>query len=142
MPLIRVLLMAGGGIFVLLGGLHVLYTFLDIRKPRRIVPDDPTTTAAMTVSKVRIARGGTTMWRAWVGFNFSHGLGAILFGGLTVAAGAILQALPVPSWVLLLIAGIGAVYFALAALYWFRIPVLGTGIATACFVMAWLLYVL
>jgi hypothetical protein len=140
MALIRALLMCGGGIFVLLGFLHVLYTFLDIRNPRRIVPDDPTVAAAMATSKVRIARGGTTMWKAWVGFNFSHGLGAILFGALTIAAGTTLQTLPVPSWILLLFAVIGATYLVLASLYWFRIPIAGIAIATACFLIAWLLY--
>jgi hypothetical protein len=141
MALIRALLMCGGSIFAVLGFLHALYTFLDIRKPRRIVPDDPSIAAAMAISKVRLTRGGTTMWKAWVGFNFSHSLGAILFGGLTIAAGVTLQTLPIPSWVLLLIAAIGAVYLVLAVLYWFRIPIAGCGIATACFVIAWLLYV-
>jgi hypothetical protein len=140
MALIRALLVCGGGIFVLLGFLHVLYTFLDIRNPRRIVPDDSTVAAAMATSKVRIARGGTTMWKAWVGFNFSHGLGAILFGALTIAAGTTLQMLPVPSWILLLFAVIGAAYLVLASLYWFRIPIAGIAIATACFLIAWLLY--
>ena len=141
MVLIRVLLICGGSVFVVLGFLHALYTFLDIRNPRRIVPDDAAIAAAMATSKVRLTRGGTTMWKAWVGFNFSHSLGAILFGGLSIAAGTTLQTLPVPSWVLLLIAVIGAVYLVLAVLYWFRIPIAGCAIATACFVIAWFLYV-
>jgi hypothetical protein len=141
MPLIRALLTCGGSIFVVLGFLHALYTFLDIRKPRRLVPDDPAIAAAMATSKVRLTRGGTTMWKAWVGFNFSHSLGAILFGSLSIAAGTTLQMLPVPSWVLLLFAVIGAAYLVLAVLYWFRIPIVGCAIATACFLIAWLLYV-
>jgi hypothetical protein len=140
MSLIRALLVVGGGIFMLLGFLHVLYTFLDIRKPRRLVPDDPAVTAAMATSKVRIARGGTTMWKAWVGFNFSHGFGAILFGGVAIAAAATIQLFPLPSWVLLLFAVIGAAYLVLAVLYWFRIPIAGVAIATACFLVAWFLY--
>ncbi len=141
MPLIRALLMFGGGIFVLLGLLHALYTFLDILNPRRIVPDDPTIAAAMATSKVRLARGGTTMWKAWVGFNFSHSLGAILFGALAIVAGAALQMLPVPSWVLLLLAVIGTAYLVLAVLYWFRIPIAGIAIAAVCFLIAWFLSV-
>ena len=140
MALIRALLICGGGIFVVFGFLHALYTFLDIRNPRRLVPDDPAIAAAMATSKLRLTRGGTTMWKAWVGFNFSHSLGLILFGSLCIAAGASLQALPVPSWVLLLFAVIGAAYSVLAVLYWFRIPIAGSAIATACFVLAWVLW--
>lgn len=138
--MIRTLLSLGGGIFVLLGFLHALYTFLDIRNPRRIVPDDPAVAAAMAASKVRLARGGTTMWRAWVGFNFSHALGAVLFGILCIVVGANLQSLAVPPWVLLLFVAISALYLALGVLYWFRIPIGGLAIATACLLIAWLMY--
>jgi len=81
------LLYTGGGIFVVLGLLHAIYTFADIRRPRRLVPDDPAVSAAMHRSHLRLARGRTTMWQAWVGFNFSHSLGVVLFGALSVAAG-------------------------------------------------------
>ena len=137
---IRALLMCGGSIFVVFGFLHALYTFLDIRNPRRLVPDDPAIAAAMATSKLHLARGRTTMWKAWVGFNFSHSLGLILFGALSIAAGTTLQTLPVPSWILLLFAVMGAAYVVLAVLYWFRIPIAGSAIATACFLIAWFLY--
>jgi hypothetical protein len=45
-------------------------------------------------------------------------------------------------WVLLVLAGISAVYLLLAAQYWFRIPILGTAAATACLGAAWLIYLL
>lgn len=138
--MVRALLSLGGGIFVLLGFLHALYTFLDIRHPRRIVPDDPSVAAAMAASKVRLARGGTDMWRAWVGFNFSHSLGAILFGALCIVVGAALPLHSVPSWVLLVLVGVGGLYLLLSVLYWFRIPIAGIAIATACFALAWFLY--
>jgi len=84
MRIARFLLDLGGGIFLLLGLLHALYTFLDIGRPRRLVPQDPSVARAMAESQPRLARGGATMWRAWVGFNFSHSLGAVLFGGLCI----------------------------------------------------------
>lgn len=65
----------GGSLFAILGLVHAVYTLADISRPRRLVPDDPAVIAAMSSSGVRLARGGTTMWRAWVGFNFSHSLG-------------------------------------------------------------------
>lgn len=87
-----------------------------------------------------LGRDGTTMWKAWVGFNFSHSLGAMLFGTLCVAAGASIQLLAIPSWVLLFLVAIGALYLVLGVLYWFRIPAAGIAIATTCLLVAWILY--
>jgi hypothetical protein len=131
---------AGGGIFVVLGLLHALYTFLDIRQPRRLVPEDPAVSAAMARSALRLARGGTTMWRAWVGFNFSHSLGAVLFGALCICAGAATATTAVSGWPLLLLPAVGLIYLTIGVLYWFRIPVAGIAIATACLLIGCLSY--
>jgi hypothetical protein len=130
----------GGDLFVLMGLLHAIYTLLDIRRPRRLVPDDPAIAAAMARSNVRLSRGGTTMWRAWVGFNLSHSLGAVIFGALCVVLGALVGTLPVPGWVIGLAPAIGLIYLTLGVLYWFRIPVVGIAVATGCLLVAWLDY--
>src|ERR1700716_401563 len=122
MRIARFLLDLGGGIFVVLGLLHAIYTFLDIGRPRRLVPHDPSVARAMEESQVRLARGGTTMWRAWVGFNFSHSLGAAVFGGLCIGASVTLGTMAVPGWILLIFVVIAFVYLGLSVLYWFRIP--------------------
>jgi len=140
MPVVRFLLEFGGGIFLLLGILHALYTFLDIREPRRLVPQEPSVALAMAESSLRLARGGTTMWRAWVGFNFSHSLGAILFGMLCVGAGLVLGTLVLPAWILFVLVLIALLYVGLSVLYWFRIPTMGIALATVCLVIAWLTY--
>jgi hypothetical protein len=133
-----VLLYGGGGIFVILGLLHALYTFRDIGKPRRLVPDDPAVSAAMHRSHLRLTRGRTTMWQAWVGFNFSHSLGVVLLGALSIAMGALVARTAVPGLVLLSLAAAGLIYVLIAARYWFRIPIAGAAIATACLLLAWL----
>ena len=140
MPVVRFLLELGGVIFLLLGILHALYTFLDIREPRRLVPQEPSVALAMAESPVRLARGGTTMWRAWVGFNFSHSLGAMLFGMLCVGAGLVLGTLMLPAWILFVLVLIALCYVGLSVLYWFRIPTMGITLATVCLVIAWLTY--
>jgi hypothetical protein len=140
MHIARVLLELGGGILVLLGSLHALYTFLDIRRPRRLVPQDPAVALAMTASPLRLSRGGTTMWRAWVGFNFSHSVGVVLFGALCIGAGAALGAMVVPAWGLLVLVVISFIYLGLSALYWFWIPTAGIAVASFCLLAAWLLY--
>jgi hypothetical protein len=140
MRIAKFLLDFGGSIFVLLGSLHALYTFLDLRRPRRLVPQDPTVALAMTTSPVRLSNGGTTMWRAWVGFNFSHSLGGVLFGILCIGAGVVLGAAVFPAWVLFLFVVISLVYLGLSVLYWFRIPTAGIAVASLCLLVAWLLY--
>jgi hypothetical protein len=136
-----VLLEIGGGIFVVFGLLHALYTFLDIRRPRRLVPDDPLVSAAMTRSHLRLTAGRTTMWEAWVGFNFSHSLGLALFGCVCIATGAVTATGLVSAWVLLLLTAIGLIYVVLGTLYWFRIPIAGAAVGTVCLLVAWLIYV-
>jgi hypothetical protein len=140
MRIVRILLDLSGGIFVLLGSLHALYTFLDIRRPRRLVPQDPAVALAMAESPVRLTRGGTTMWRAWVGFNFSHSVGAVLFGVLCIYAGTLLGTVVIPAWVLLLFVAVSFIYLGLSVLYWFRIPTAGIGVASICLLAAWLMY--
>ena len=91
----------------------------------------------MANSALRLSRGGTDMWRAWIGFNFSHSLGLLLFGALAVCAGSRIKALPVGIMPALTL--IGCVYLVLALLYWFRTPAIGVAIGTGCFAAAWVL---
>jgi hypothetical protein len=135
--MIATLLILGGAVFGVLGGLHAIYTLLDLRNPRRLVPVDPSVAHAMANSALRLSRGGTDMWRAWIGFNFSHSLGVLLFGGAAVWAGSRVKTLPVGIMPALTL--IGCVYLVLALLYWFRIPAIGIAIGTGCFAVAWIL---
>ncbi len=135
-----ILLVLGGAVFGMLGLLHTWLTFRDIERPRRLAPEDPTVADAMASTGLRIARGGTTMWRAWVGFNFSHGLGLMVFAACTIALGLSLDSVRVPHGLLLLPPAVGGVYAFLAARYWFRVPALGTALGTLCFAVAWALY--
>jgi hypothetical protein len=135
-----VCLILGGSIFGFLGLAHACYTFSDLRRPRRIVPDDPAVLEAMSATGVRLARGGTTMWRAWIGFNFSHSLGALLFSAACLAAGVYLDALALPNAALLIPVAVGGIYLVLAVRYWFRVPLIGIALATLSFVAGWLAY--
>ena len=134
----RLLLIVGGAVFGVLGALHALYTLLDLRKPRRLVPVDPSIAHAMANSPLRLSGGRTDMWRAWVGFNFSHSLGVLLVAGLALWAGFRFNMLPV-AIVMPVLTLIGCVYLILALLYWFRAPAIGVAIGTCCFAVAWVL---
>lgn len=78
------------------------------------------------------------MWRAWVGFNFSHSLGVLLVGTLGVWAGCRIKVLPVGS-IMPVLTLMGCAYEVLALLYWFWIPAVGVAVGTGCFAAAWLL---
>jgi hypothetical protein len=133
--MIAILLIMGGAVFSILGGLHALYTLLDLRNPRRLVPSDPSVIRAMSSSSVRLSRGRTDMWRTWIGFNFTHSLGLLLFGALAAGAGARVSALP--GSIIPVLTLIGCLYLFLSLRYFFHIPAIGVAIGTGCFAAAW-----
>jgi hypothetical protein len=103
------LLIAGSAaIIMLLGLIHLLYTFYG----PKLLPRDRDLKARMQEVSLVITRE-TTMWKAWVGFNASHSsfllsLGLLLLGG----------------------------YAFLAKRYWFSVPFRGILLATVCYVIA------
>jgi hypothetical protein len=140
MSLSQIGLIAGGLIFAVIGSLHALYTFLDMKRPRRLVPDDRAVMQAMASTGVRLTRGQTTMWRAWVGFNFTHSIGLVMFGVACVLVGMLLAALSPPRAALFIPVAIACLYEFLAVRYFFRIPMIACAVALFCFVAAWLSY--
>src|SRR5215470_3405230 len=136
-PMIAALLILGGSISCALGGLHAVFTLLDLRNPRRLVPVDPAVAQAMANSPLRLSRGGTDMWRTWIGFNFTHSLGILLFGSLGIWAST--QVKTLPAGVLPALTLIGCLYLVICLLYFFRTPAIGVGIVTVCFAAAWVL---
>jgi hypothetical protein len=135
--MIAILLILGGVVFGVLGGIHAIYTLLDLRDPRRLVPDDPSVARAMANSAVRMTRGGTDMWSAWIGFNLTHSLGLLLLAAIAVWAGFRIDR--VPDVILPTLTLIGGVYLVIALRYFFRSPAIGVAIGTGCFAAAWLL---
>lgn len=129
----QTLFIAGTLPFILLGALHTLYSLLDTIHPRRIVPRDAELIARMQASALRLTKE-TDMWRAWLGFNLSHGLGAFVFGlvYLIMAIGhfTVLQTAPL---LLIIAPAVALAYLVLSIKYWFRIPILGTGLGFVLF---------
>ncbi len=127
-----VLMATSAAIILALGAIHLIYTFRGLK----LTPRDPSLQAAMTRVSPVISRE-TTMWKAWIGFNASHSLGAILFGliygYLATAKGALLFNSPFLLIVGLALLGSLAV---LGKLYWFSVPFTGICVALACYVTA------
>ena len=124
---------AGGAIFCVLGALHGVFMLMDLRWPRRLVPADPALRAAMAGGRLRLAGTATDIWRAWVGFNLSHSVGAMLFGALAIAWPAVSAGSDALAWVP---AGVAAVYLAIGLRFWVSVPNAGIALATLAFVAA------
>ena len=138
--LIATLVVIAGAIYAVLGALHALFTLMDERNPRRLAPDDPAVTAAMQTSKLRLSRGEVTMWQAWISFNLTHSLAAMMFGVGCIVVAAWFGVVVFPPWVLFLLAGISLVFALIGLRYWFGVPRAGTVIATVCLGVAAGLY--
>jgi hypothetical protein len=125
------LVAASGAIVAVFGLVHVLYTF----RGRRLFPRDDALRARMHDVAPVITRE-TTMWKAWLGFNASHGLGLVLFGAvyayLALARGALLFGSG-----FLLALGLVALcaWTVLARLYFFSVPLRGVVLATVLYVL-------
>ena len=131
-PIASWLVAASAAIILLLGLLHLLYTF---HGPKLLPRDRELQTRMQQVSPV-ITRE-TTMWKTWIGFNASHSYGLILFGAvygyLALAHGDFLfQSVFLLSLGLITLFG----YVFLAKQYFFRIPLLGMLLATFLYVLA------
>ena len=124
------LVAASAAVILLLGLVHLLYTF----HGTKLHPRDPQLTAALKEASPVLTRQ-TTMWKAWVGFNASHSFGAILFGAvygyLAVLHGPFLfQSHFLLGLGLLLLVG----YVLLGKLYWFSTPFRGIVLATLLYI--------
>lgn len=73
--LTKALMIASAAIPLVLGVMHFAYTFWG----PQLTPRDPAVQAMMSDVPLVLTRE-TTMWRAWLGFNARHSMGAVLFG--------------------------------------------------------------
>lgn len=124
------LVAASALVILLLGLLHLLYTF----RGSKLHPRDAALQARMKEVSPRITRE-TTMWKGWLGFNASHAYGAILFGlvygYLSMVHASFLFRSP-----FLLAVGLCflAGYVFLGKAYWFRTPFYGIALSTVLYV--------
>lgn len=127
----QLLIAASSAIVLLLGTIHLAYTFASTK----LLPRDPTVIAQMKRDTLVISRQ-TTVWNAWIGFNASHSLGLMFFGATYGYLGIFRLEMLLSSKLLLLIGGIFLfTLVVLAKRYWFRVPFAGVAIALALYVL-------
>jgi hypothetical protein len=126
----RVLMVVSASILFTLGVVHFVYTFWGLM----LTPRDHALQISMSQISPVITKE-TTMWRCWVGFNASHGMGLILFGlvfgFLAVAHGQLLFQSP-----FLLVVGLAMLggFVVLCKIYFFSVPFTGISISLACYI--------
>jgi hypothetical protein len=138
MSMERMLMAASAAIVLWLGLAHLLFTF---RGPS-FDPRDAALKARMQEVAL-VLTPETTMWRAWIGFNASHSLGAILFGVIYGYFALARQEVLFGSPFLLALGLVVLVSYAwLAKRYWFRVPLAGVLLSIACYGAGLLLWAL
>ena len=119
--------------FSVLGFAHGVYTWIERTRPFKLTPHKPEVREAMQASTMTI-HPKTNMWRAWLGFNFSHSLGAIVFGliylSLATSDFGVISDNPLLLWLSVVTSGL---FLVLAWHYWFIIPLVGIAIGFGCF---------
>lgn len=119
-------------IVFVLGGMHAWLTLVS----EKFSPRDDVLKARLQEVSPRISKQ-TTMWRAGLGFHYSHSLGAILFA-------SVYAYLAWFGWDFLMqsvfLRALGLVYLltmlTLAVKFWFRIPVIGLVFSSGLYVFA------
>lgn len=134
---------AGAALFVAAGGGHALLAVWDTYRPRWFAPIDDSARAPMDATGMRFRAlfpGGESrpsLWSFWLGFNVSHGLGALAFGLFCLLlAGEDFGLVERIDLLRPLTIAVAAGYFAIALRYWFNAVRLLTGAATVCFILA------
>jgi hypothetical protein len=132
MSLASALVCASAAIIAFLGAAHLLFTFYG----PKLRPREAALEGQMQAVSPGLTRQ-TTMWRAWIGFNASHSVGALLFGlvygYLAVQHGPMLFE---STFLKVLGVAVLASYVMLAKAYWFHIPLRGAALALALYMAA------
>lgn len=121
----RILVAASAAILLVLGVIHLVYTF----SGTKLTPRDPSVQKSMAEAYPVITKE-ITMWQAWIGFNTTHSMFLILFG-LIYGYLAIVQSEVLFRSPFLMVVG-GAMLLALLAVcrfYFFSIPFAGVFLA-------------
>ena len=135
MMLAKYLWEIGSIIIVILGSIHLYYTFFTNKffsRNEKMIDEMKSPSPVLTK--------GTTMWNAWIGFNASHSSGAIFIGiinfYLAIQYFTVLQS--DNFFFLFNILTIGF-YAWLAKKYWFKIPFAGLLMTLICFFVSYIL---
>lgn len=128
----KYLIITGSLILLALGSIHLIYTFFTNKFSTR----EEKTADCMKNDFPLITRG-TTIWKAWIGFNASHSVGAIFFGILNCyLAINYFHIIQHDFFFLLFDVLTVGFYLWLSQKYWFSIPLIGISLTFICFLLS------
>jgi fucose 4-O-acetylase-like acetyltransferase len=134
--LAKIFFIAGTIPFITLGFMHWLYTFMDMSTPRKLAPRDDAVRLAMDATTLKLT-ARTTMWKAWMGFNHSHSLGAIVFGLVfLILALQDFTALSKNMPLMTIAVVVPLIYLWVGLRFWFRTPIIGISVSAVCMLLA------
>ena len=138
----RYIFLVGALPFVVLGVAHAFATPRTSAQANGLSPRDPALREAMAKDTILLTRR-TTVWLAWVGFNLSHSLGAVLFGAVILLVGRTQASFQGQAGVFLpFTVAVSGLYLVLGLRYWFRTPILGIALSGVCFIASWVLFLI
>lgn len=122
----------GSLIFIILGSIHLIYTFFTNKFSSR----NQNVISEMKASYPILTKH-TTMWKAWVGFNASHSMGVLFFGIINLyIAFKYFDDFQLDYFFFILNILIVGFYVWLGKKYWFNIPFSGALITLICYVLS------
>lgn len=134
----QILWITGSLIYLLLAGMHLVYTFFS----NKFLARDNNTVELMKQTHPVLTKD-TTMWKAWIGFNGSHSAGGIFLGAINIILAIFyFEFLSGAISILLLTIITSLFYVFLGIKYWFKIPLTGIAIASICYIAATFLILL
>lgn len=132
----QLLIIAGASVFLVLGALHGALTLRDLQHPRAFTPPDPALRLAMQQSSIRL-HPAINLWRAWMGFNLTHSMSLVLFGGAFLHVGLFEPDAFASSLLFQTVAVVvSAIYLVVSLNFFFSRPVIGSTVGLVCFVVA------
>lgn len=126
----NILVGLGALIILILGTIHLAYTFWG----PKLSPRNPELRTFMG-EVAPVISDQTNMWSAWIGFNASHSMGAMLFG-LVFGYLALFEAEVLFGSLYLLTVGLLMLVglLVLGKRYWFSVPFAGISLSLSCYV--------
>lgn len=123
----------GSLIFIVLGSIHLVYTFFTNKfssKNKKVLTEMKSSNPNLTKE--------TTIWKAWIGFNASHSIGAMFIGIINFyLAFEYFSTFQSDHFFFLFNILTISFYVWLAKTYWFKIPLIGISIALICYILSY-----
>jgi len=125
--------------FIVLGVVHALFTLGDVFRPRLFTPRNDDVRQGMMATTIGLTHR-MNLWRSWLGFNITHGLGLVFFGlVLLLVALDDFRLVTTLEFMMPLAVAVSTTYALLAVRFFYYVPAGVATLGAACFIASYLL---